>query len=152
MVINHYHGNTGQIRTQFTFIAYNLLNFLTYTFICRENNQWMSRIHSCLKSIPGCMSCRWSLQDVLPTCLVFVSDCNQINITKTAKLFQISSCWKHLPKMRNLSLLQRFRCVDLSLPGSPRCFTIRSETGTVLVASELAITEFDPQTEEVFLE
>uniref|UniRef100_A0A671P1U3 Elongator complex protein 1 n=1 Tax=Sinocyclocheilus anshuiensis TaxID=1608454 RepID=A0A671P1U3_9TELE len=44
--------------------------------------------------------------------------------------------------MRNLSLLQRFKCVDLSFPGSPQCFTIRSETGTVLVASELAITEY----------
>ncbi|XP_073676235.1 elongator complex protein 1 [Garra rufa] len=54
--------------------------------------------------------------------------------------------------MRNLSLLQRFRCVDLSIPGSPQCFTIRSETGTVLVASELAITEFDPRTEEVYKE
>ncbi|XP_052430790.1 elongator complex protein 1 isoform X1 [Carassius gibelio] len=54
--------------------------------------------------------------------------------------------------MRNLSLLQRFRCVDLSSPGSPQCFTIRSETGTVLVASELAITEFDPRTEEVHKE
>uniref|UniRef100_A0A672QR58 Elongator complex protein 1 n=1 Tax=Sinocyclocheilus grahami TaxID=75366 RepID=A0A672QR58_SINGR len=54
--------------------------------------------------------------------------------------------------MRNLSLLQRFKCVDLSFPGSPQCFTIRSETGTVLVASELAITEFDPRTEEVHKE
>ncbi len=96
MIITQYHGNTGQIRTQLTtFIADNLFNFLTYTFICRENNQWMSRIHSCLKSIPGCS---WSWQDAFPTCLVFVSDCNQINLTKTAKLFQISSCWKHLPK------------------------------------------------------
>uniref|UniRef100_A0A673I852 Elongator complex protein 1 n=1 Tax=Sinocyclocheilus rhinocerous TaxID=307959 RepID=A0A673I852_9TELE len=54
--------------------------------------------------------------------------------------------------MRNLSLLQRFSCVDLSIPGSPQCLTIRSETGTVLVASELAITEFDPRTEEVYKE
>uniref|UniRef100_A0A673HDE3 Elongator complex protein 1 n=1 Tax=Sinocyclocheilus rhinocerous TaxID=307959 RepID=A0A673HDE3_9TELE len=54
--------------------------------------------------------------------------------------------------MRNLSLLQRFKCVDLSFPGSPQCFTIRSETGTVLVASELAITEFDPRTKEVHKE
>uniref|UniRef100_A0A671MJJ4 Elongator complex protein 1 n=1 Tax=Sinocyclocheilus anshuiensis TaxID=1608454 RepID=A0A671MJJ4_9TELE len=54
--------------------------------------------------------------------------------------------------MRNLGLLQRFSCVDLSLPGSPQCLTIRSETGTVLVASELAITEFDPRTEEVYKE
>uniref|UniRef100_A0A672PIA5 Elongator complex protein 1 n=1 Tax=Sinocyclocheilus grahami TaxID=75366 RepID=A0A672PIA5_SINGR len=58
----------------------------------------------------------------------------------------------HLPKMRNLSLLQRFSCVELSIPGSPQCLTIRSETGTVLVASELAITEFDPRTEEVYKE
>uniref|UniRef100_A0A8C1ITK5 Elongator complex protein 1 n=1 Tax=Cyprinus carpio TaxID=7962 RepID=A0A8C1ITK5_CYPCA len=54
--------------------------------------------------------------------------------------------------MRNLSLLQRFKCVDLSFPGSPQCFSIRSETGTVLVASELAITEFDPRTQEVHKE
>uniref|UniRef100_A0A672PJY2 Elongator complex protein 1 n=1 Tax=Sinocyclocheilus grahami TaxID=75366 RepID=A0A672PJY2_SINGR len=54
--------------------------------------------------------------------------------------------------MRNLSLLQRFSCVELSIPGSPQCLTIRSETGTVLVASELAITEFDPRTEEVYKE
>ncbi|KTG41645.1 hypothetical protein cypCar_00026431, partial [Cyprinus carpio] len=54
--------------------------------------------------------------------------------------------------MRNLSLLQRFRCVDLSIPGSPQCMSIRSETGTVLVASELAITEFDPRTQEVYKE
>uniref|UniRef100_A0A8C1XDJ4 Elongator complex protein 1 n=1 Tax=Cyprinus carpio TaxID=7962 RepID=A0A8C1XDJ4_CYPCA len=58
----------------------------------------------------------------------------------------------HLPKMRNLSLLQRFKCVDLSFPGTPQCFSIRSETGTVLVASELAITEFDPRTQEVHKE
>uniref|UniRef100_A0A8C1VFR0 Elongator complex protein 1 n=1 Tax=Cyprinus carpio TaxID=7962 RepID=A0A8C1VFR0_CYPCA len=54
--------------------------------------------------------------------------------------------------MRNLSLLQRFRCVDLSIPGSPQCMSIRSETGTVLVASELAITEFDHRTQEVYKE
>uniref|UniRef100_A0A8C1FHC5 Elongator complex protein 1 n=1 Tax=Cyprinus carpio carpio TaxID=630221 RepID=A0A8C1FHC5_CYPCA len=54
--------------------------------------------------------------------------------------------------MRNLSLLQRFKCVDLSFPGTPQCFSIRSETGTVLVASELAITEFDPRTQEVHKE
>uniref|UniRef100_A0A8C1LBU3 Elongator complex protein 1 n=1 Tax=Cyprinus carpio TaxID=7962 RepID=A0A8C1LBU3_CYPCA len=54
--------------------------------------------------------------------------------------------------MRNLSLLQRFRSVDLSIPGSPQCMSIRSETGTVLVASELAITEFDPRTQEVYKE
>uniref|UniRef100_A0A8C1L8B9 Elongator complex protein 1 n=1 Tax=Cyprinus carpio TaxID=7962 RepID=A0A8C1L8B9_CYPCA len=58
----------------------------------------------------------------------------------------------HPPKMRNLSLLQRFRSVDLSIPGSPQCMSIRSETGTVLVASELAITEFDPRTQEVYKE
>uniref|UniRef100_A0A8C2F7F6 Elongator complex protein 1 n=1 Tax=Cyprinus carpio TaxID=7962 RepID=A0A8C2F7F6_CYPCA len=58
----------------------------------------------------------------------------------------------HPPKMRNLSLLQRFKCVDLSFPGTPQCFSIRSETGTVLVASELAITEFDPRTQEVHKE
>uniref|UniRef100_A0A673HGB2 Elongator complex protein 1 n=1 Tax=Sinocyclocheilus rhinocerous TaxID=307959 RepID=A0A673HGB2_9TELE len=57
-----------------------------------------------------------------------------------------------MSEFRNLSLLQRFKCVDLSFPGSPQCFTIRSETGTVLVASELAITEFDPRTKEVHKE
>ncbi|XP_067313213.1 elongator complex protein 1 [Pseudorasbora parva] len=54
--------------------------------------------------------------------------------------------------MRNLSLLQRYRCVDLPIPGSPQCFSIRSEAGTMLVASELAITEYDPRTGEVYKE
>ncbi|XP_052006172.1 elongator complex protein 1 [Xyrauchen texanus] len=54
--------------------------------------------------------------------------------------------------MRNLSLLQRLRCVDLSILGSPQCFSIRSEAGTVLVASELSITEYDPRTGEVYKE
>lgn len=51
--------------------------------------------------------------------------------------------------MRNLSLLQRWRCLDLPIPGSPQCFTIRSDAGTVLVASELSITEYDPRMGEV---
>lgn len=56
---------------------------------------------------------------------------------------------EHLPKMRNLSLLQRWRCLDLPIPGSPQCFAIRSDAGTVLVASELSITEYNPRTGEV---
>lgn len=54
--------------------------------------------------------------------------------------------------MRNLSLLKRSRIVDLPIPGSPQCFSIRSEAGTVLVASEFAITEYNPQTGEVLNE
>lgn len=54
--------------------------------------------------------------------------------------------------MRNLNLLQRWRCLDLPIPGSPQCFTIRSDAGTVLVASELSITEYDPRTGEVVKE
>ncbi|XP_057205981.1 elongator complex protein 1 [Triplophysa rosa] len=54
--------------------------------------------------------------------------------------------------MRNLSLLQRWRCLDLPIPGSPQCFAIRSDAGTVLVASELSITEYNPRTGEVYNE
>ncbi|TRY90045.1 hypothetical protein DNTS_031568 [Danionella cerebrum] len=51
--------------------------------------------------------------------------------------------------MRNLSLLKRFRSLDLPVLGCPQCFCIRTEAGTVLVASEFAITEYDPRTGEI---
>lgn len=51
--------------------------------------------------------------------------------------------------MRNLKLLKSLQCDSLQGFGSPQCFTIRSDSGTVLVGSDRGITEFDPRGEQV---
>uniref|UniRef100_A0A673YWU7 Elongator complex protein 1 n=1 Tax=Salmo trutta TaxID=8032 RepID=A0A673YWU7_SALTR len=45
--------------------------------------------------------------------------------------------------MRNLRLLKSHRCLKLQGPGTPQCFTVRTDTGTVLIASEYSVTELD---------
>ncbi|XP_036407119.1 elongator complex protein 1 [Megalops cyprinoides] len=51
--------------------------------------------------------------------------------------------------MRNLKLLKCQRCSDLQGPGSPQFFSVRTDTGTILVASEYGITELDPRAGQV---
>ncbi|XP_030620667.1 elongator complex protein 1 isoform X2 [Chanos chanos] len=51
--------------------------------------------------------------------------------------------------MRNLKPLKCLRCLDLQSPGSPQCFSVRTDTGTVLVASEFSLTEYDPRAGQV---
>ncbi|KAL6117335.1 elp1 [Pungitius sinensis] len=54
--------------------------------------------------------------------------------------------------MRNLKLLKSLRSCELQAPGSPQCLSVRSETGSLLVASQYSITEYDPQTGQVVSE
>ncbi|XP_069778820.1 elongator complex protein 1 isoform X2 [Narcine bancroftii] len=51
--------------------------------------------------------------------------------------------------MRNLKLLQSLHCDGWQGLGTPQCLTIRTDSGTVLVGSDLGITELDPRTEQV---
>ncbi|XP_041042916.1 elongator complex protein 1 isoform X2 [Carcharodon carcharias] len=51
--------------------------------------------------------------------------------------------------MRNLKLLHSLHCSGWQGLGKPQCLTVRTETGTVLVGSDLGITELDPHTEQV---
>ncbi|KAG5845628.1 hypothetical protein ANANG_G00141300 [Anguilla anguilla] len=54
--------------------------------------------------------------------------------------------------MRNLKLLKCQRCAELQSPGSPQFFSVRTDTGTILVASEYGITELDPRAGQVVSE
>ncbi|KAI1888284.1 hypothetical protein AGOR_G00183440 [Albula goreensis] len=54
--------------------------------------------------------------------------------------------------MRNLKLLKCLRCAELQGPGSPQFFSVRTDTSTLLVASEYGITELDPRTGQVVSE
>uniref|UniRef100_A0A8C6KME1 Elongator complex protein 1 n=1 Tax=Nothobranchius furzeri TaxID=105023 RepID=A0A8C6KME1_NOTFU len=54
--------------------------------------------------------------------------------------------------MRNLKLLKSLRNSELQGPGSPQCFSIRADTGSLLIASQFSITEFDPLTAQVVRE
>ncbi|XP_048826491.1 elongator complex protein 1 [Brienomyrus brachyistius] len=54
--------------------------------------------------------------------------------------------------MRNLKLQKLLRCSELRGPGIPQCFSVRTDTGTVLVASEYGITELDPRSAQVVTE
>ncbi|KAM7389360.1 hypothetical protein PAMP_023344 [Pampus punctatissimus] len=54
--------------------------------------------------------------------------------------------------MRNLKLLKTLRSSELQGPGSPQCFSVRGDTGSLLVASQYSITEFDPRTGQVLSE
>ncbi|KAL0974256.1 hypothetical protein UPYG_G00217790 [Umbra pygmaea] len=51
--------------------------------------------------------------------------------------------------MRNLRLLKRILCTDLHGPGTPQCVSVRTDTGTVLIASEYSVTELDPRAGQV---
>ncbi|XP_035525648.1 elongator complex protein 1 [Morone saxatilis] len=54
--------------------------------------------------------------------------------------------------MRNLKLLKSLRSSELQGPGSPQCFAVRADTGSLLVASHYSITEYDPRTGQVVTE
>uniref|UniRef100_A0A8C7IL55 Elongator complex protein 1 n=1 Tax=Oncorhynchus kisutch TaxID=8019 RepID=A0A8C7IL55_ONCKI len=47
--------------------------------------------------------------------------------------------------MRNLRLLKSLRCSELQGPGTPQCFSVRTDTRTVLIASEYSVIELDPR-------
>uniref|UniRef100_A0A7N8X2E4 Elongator complex protein 1 n=1 Tax=Mastacembelus armatus TaxID=205130 RepID=A0A7N8X2E4_9TELE len=51
--------------------------------------------------------------------------------------------------MRNLKLLKTLRGSGLQGPGSPQRFSVRADTGSLLVSSQYSITEFDPRTGQV---
>ncbi|KAI4885036.1 hypothetical protein NFI96_017717 [Prochilodus magdalenae] len=51
--------------------------------------------------------------------------------------------------MRNLKLLKCLRSVELQSPGCPQCFSVRTDTGSLLIASQFSITEYDPRTGQV---
>uniref|UniRef100_A0A8C9T654 Elongator complex protein 1 n=1 Tax=Scleropages formosus TaxID=113540 RepID=A0A8C9T654_SCLFO len=51
--------------------------------------------------------------------------------------------------MRNLKLLRCLRCPELRGPGVPQCLTVRTDSGTVLVASERGVVELDPRSAQV---
>lgn len=51
--------------------------------------------------------------------------------------------------MRNLKLLKSQRRSELRGPGSPQCFAVRTDTGSMLIASHYSITETDPRTGQV---
>lgn len=51
--------------------------------------------------------------------------------------------------MRNLKLLQSLRSTELQAPGWPQCVAVRTDVGSLLVASHCSITEFDPRTGQV---
>ncbi|XP_075904166.1 elongator complex protein 1 isoform X2 [Nelusetta ayraudi] len=51
--------------------------------------------------------------------------------------------------MRNLKLLQSLRSTELQAPGRPQCVAVRTDVGSLLVASHCSVTEFDPRTGQV---
>ncbi|XP_048451171.1 elongator complex protein 1 isoform X1 [Rhincodon typus] len=51
--------------------------------------------------------------------------------------------------MRNLKLLRSLHCNSWQGLGKPQCLTVRVDTGTVLVGSDLGITELNAHTEQV---
>lgn len=139
-------------------IHYHLKVWTNFIFLVKGSDQQsLAYIGICLKKHPRMhvIKLRWIqclCRYIMHARIFLVIKSISTKLKKTAQLFQISAWCKHPPKMRNLSLLQRFRCVDLPILGSPQCFSIRSEAGTVLVASEFAITEYDPRSGEVFLD
>ncbi|KAK5617225.1 hypothetical protein CRENBAI_010333 [Crenichthys baileyi] len=54
--------------------------------------------------------------------------------------------------MRNLKLLKSLRSSELQGPGSPQCFSVRSDTGSLLIASQFSVTEYNTQSGEVVSE
>ncbi|XP_041845937.1 elongator complex protein 1 [Melanotaenia boesemani] len=51
--------------------------------------------------------------------------------------------------MRNLKLLRSLQSSELQGPGSPQCLSVRADTGSLLIASQYSITEYDPRTGQV---
>ncbi|KAM6980821.1 elongator complex protein 1 [Aplochiton taeniatus] len=51
--------------------------------------------------------------------------------------------------MRNLKLLKSLRSTELHSPGVPQCLSVRSETGSLLLASGFSVIEFDPRAGQV---
>uniref|UniRef100_A0A3Q3VQI1 Elongator complex protein 1 n=1 Tax=Mola mola TaxID=94237 RepID=A0A3Q3VQI1_MOLML len=51
--------------------------------------------------------------------------------------------------MRNLKLLKSLQSSELQGPGSPQCLALRADTGSLLVASQYSITEYNPRTGQV---
>ena len=51
--------------------------------------------------------------------------------------------------MRNLKLLKSLHSSELQGPGSPQFFSVRADTGSLLVASQYSITEYDPRAGQV---
>ncbi|XP_053284778.1 elongator complex protein 1 isoform X2 [Pleuronectes platessa] len=51
--------------------------------------------------------------------------------------------------MRNLKLLKSLCSSELNGPGSPQFLCVRADTGSLLVASQYSVTEYDPRTEQV---
>ncbi|XP_008325394.1 elongator complex protein 1 [Cynoglossus semilaevis] len=54
--------------------------------------------------------------------------------------------------MRNLKLLKNLHSSELQAPGSPQCLSVRTDTGSLLVASPYSITEYDPRNGQVVCE
>ncbi|XP_036933571.1 elongator complex protein 1 [Acanthopagrus latus] len=54
--------------------------------------------------------------------------------------------------MRNLKLLKSLQSSELQGPGSPQCLAVRADTGSLLIASQYSITEYDPRTGQVVSE
>lgn len=54
-------------------------------------------------------------------------------------------------EMRNLKLLKNLHSSELQAPGSPQCLSVRTDTGSLLVASPYSITEYDPRNGQVSL-
>uniref|UniRef100_A0A3Q2D9B7 Elongator complex protein 1 n=1 Tax=Cyprinodon variegatus TaxID=28743 RepID=A0A3Q2D9B7_CYPVA len=54
--------------------------------------------------------------------------------------------------MRNLKLLKSLQCSELQGLGSPQCFSVRSDTGSLLIASQFSVVEYNPQSGEVVSE
>ncbi|XP_029573432.1 elongator complex protein 1-like [Salmo trutta] len=54
--------------------------------------------------------------------------------------------------MRNLRLLKSLRCLELQGPGTPQCFSVRTDTGKELIVSEYSVTELDPRAGQVMNE
>ncbi|KAM4622111.1 elongator complex protein 1 [Polymixia lowei] len=54
--------------------------------------------------------------------------------------------------MRNLKLLQSLRTAELQGLGTPQGFSVRTDTGSVLLASQYSVTEFEPRSGQVLSE
>uniref|UniRef100_A0AAY4D1C0 Elongator complex protein 1 n=1 Tax=Denticeps clupeoides TaxID=299321 RepID=A0AAY4D1C0_9TELE len=54
--------------------------------------------------------------------------------------------------MRNLKLLKHLHSSGIQGPGSPQCFSVRTDSGTVLASTECCVIEYDPRTGQVVTE
>uniref|UniRef100_A0A8C5MDG3 Elongator complex protein 1 n=1 Tax=Leptobrachium leishanense TaxID=445787 RepID=A0A8C5MDG3_9ANUR len=54
--------------------------------------------------------------------------------------------------MRNLKLLKSLHCSTAQGLGSPQCFSVRTDTGTIMIATGFGITVFDPLVQEFVLD